>query len=93
MAVIQVAIQHRKNRQDVKRSSLWTKIIREVTVAAATAGRPAMIRGCGSRSTRRAGQRAEGPAHQRHPARRGRLEGASYEEIRYEGYGIAARRS
>ena len=31
-------IQHRKNRQDVKRSSLWTKIIREVTVAARDGG-------------------------------------------------------
>ena len=27
-------IQHRKNRQDAKRGSLWTKIIREVTIAA-----------------------------------------------------------
>ena len=31
-------IQHRKNRQDVKRGSLWTKFIREVTVAARDAG-------------------------------------------------------
>jgi len=31
-------IQHRKNRQDIKRSSLWTKIIREVTVAARDGG-------------------------------------------------------
>ena len=31
-------IQHRKNRQDIKRASLWTKIIREVTVAARDAG-------------------------------------------------------
>jgi len=31
-------IQHRKNRQDAKRGSLWTKIIREVTVAARDGG-------------------------------------------------------
>jgi transcriptional/translational regulatory protein YebC/TACO1 len=55
-------IQHRKNRQDVKRGSLWTKIIREVTVAARDAGPdPAMNHDCGSR---RQGDsaRAEGQA-------------------------------
>ena len=31
-------IQHRKNRQDNKRGSLWTKIIREVSVAARDGG-------------------------------------------------------
>jgi transcriptional/translational regulatory protein YebC/TACO1 len=31
-------IQHRKNRQDNKRGSLWTKIIREVTVASRDGG-------------------------------------------------------
>ena len=31
-------IQHRKGRQDAKRGKLWTKIIREVTVAARAGG-------------------------------------------------------
>ena len=31
-------IQHRKGRQDAKRSKVWTKIIREITVAAREAG-------------------------------------------------------
>ena len=35
-------IQHRKNRQDAKRGSLWTKIIREVTVAARDGADPGM---------------------------------------------------
>ena len=48
-------IQHRKNRQDAKRGSLWTKIIREVTVAARDGGSdPSMNRACAWRSTRRA---------------------------------------
>ena len=35
-------IQHRKNRQDAKRGSLWTKIIREVTVGARRRTDPSM---------------------------------------------------
>ena len=31
-------IQHRKNRQDAKRGQLWTKLIREITVAARDGG-------------------------------------------------------
>ena len=31
-------IQHRKNRQDEKRGKVWTKIIREVSVAARVGG-------------------------------------------------------
>ena len=31
-------IQHRKGRQDAKRGKLWTKIIREITVAARAGG-------------------------------------------------------
>ena len=36
-------IQHRKNRQDAKRGSLWTKIIREVTVAARDGGAATLL--------------------------------------------------
>ena len=67
-------IQHRKGRQDAKRSNLWTKLVREIIVAARVGGggdpdmnsrlRLAILKGTGQ------------------------LEGVSYEEVRYEGYGI-----
>ena len=31
-------IQHRKGRQDAKRSNLWTKLVREIIVAARMGG-------------------------------------------------------
>ena len=31
-------IQHRKGRQDAKRSNMWTKIVREIIIAARTGG-------------------------------------------------------
>lgn len=83
-------IQHRKNRQDAKRGSLWTKIIREVTVAARDGGPdPAMnprlrlalekarLANVSKDKLTNAIQRGAG-----------KLEGVTYEEIRYEGYGI-----
>jgi YebC/PmpR family DNA-binding regulatory protein len=83
-------IQHRKNRQDAKRGSLWTKIIREVTVAARDGGAdPDMnprLRLALDKA--RLGNVPKDKLHQRDPARRGKLEGVNYEEIRYEGYGI-----
>lgn len=83
-------IQHRKNRQDAKRGSLWTKIIREVTVAARDGGAdPAMnprlrlalekarLANVSKDKLTNAIQRGAG-----------KLEGVTYEEIRYEGYGV-----
>ncbi len=83
-------IQHRKGRQDEKRGKIWTRIIREITVAARAGG--------GDLSTnprlRLAVERAKAANM---PADRvkynidkatGNQEGVSYEEIRYEGYGI-----
>ncbi|MFA7475749.1 MAG: YebC/PmpR family DNA-binding transcriptional regulator [Castellaniella sp.] len=83
-------IQHRKGRQDAKRGKLWTKIIREITVAARAGGpdpdaNPA-LRLAWDKATSanmpkdnilRAIQRGAGTE-----------DGANYEEIRYEGYGI-----
>src|SRR5512145_1905846 len=83
-------IQHRKNRQDIKRSSLWTKIIREVTVAARDGGPdPAMnprLRLALDKS--RLGNVPKDRLT--NPCLRGawRLDGALFEEIRYESYGI-----
>ncbi|MDO8250863.1 MAG: YebC/PmpR family DNA-binding transcriptional regulator [Rhodoferax sp.] len=83
-------IQHRKGRQDEKRGKIWTRIIREITVAARAGG--------GDLATnprlRLAVERAKAANM---PADRvkynidkatGNQEGVHYEEIRYEGYGI-----
>ena len=84
-------IQHRKGRQDEKRGKIWTRAIREITVAArAGGGDPAM-----NPRLRLAIEKAKAANM---PADRikynvdkasGNLEGQSLEEIRYEGYGIA----
>lgn len=83
-------IQHRKNRQDVKRGSLWTKIIREVTVAARDGGAdPAMnprLRLALEKA--RLGNVPKDKLTSAIQRGAGKLEGVSYEEIRYEGYGI-----
>ncbi len=83
-------IQHRKGRQDEKRGKVWTRIIREITVAARQGGGDAGV----NPRLRLAIDRAKAANM---PADRikynidkasGTLEGISYEEIRYEGYGI-----
>jgi len=83
-------IQHRKNRQDAKRSSLWTRIIREVTVAARDGGPdPSMnprLRLALDKA--RLGNVPKDRLTNAIQRGAGKLEGASYEEIRYEGYGI-----
>ena len=83
-------IQHRKGRQDEKRGKIWTKLIKEITVAAKLGG--------GDISTNPRLRLAIDKAKdanmpndnvQRAVARgTGSLEGVNYEEIRYEGYGI-----
>ena len=83
-------IQHRKGRQDEKRGKVWTRIIREITVAARTGGGdPAM-----NPRLRLAIDKAKAANM---PADRikynvdkasGNLEGVNYDEVRYEGYGI-----
>jgi YebC/PmpR family DNA-binding regulatory protein len=82
-------IQHRKGRQDAKRGKVFTKLIKEVTVAARLGGGDA-----GSNPRLRLAlekARAEnlpGDNIQRAILRgTGSLEGVAYEEIRYEGYG------
>jgi YebC/PmpR family DNA-binding regulatory protein len=83
-------IQHRKNRQDAKRGSLWTKIIREVTVAARDGGPdPSMnprLRLALEKA--RLGNVSKDKLSSAIARGAGKIEGASYEEIRYEGYGI-----
>jgi YebC/PmpR family DNA-binding regulatory protein len=83
-------IQHRKGRQDEKRGKVWTRIIREITVAARQGGADTSM----NPRLRLAIEKAKAANM---PADRikynvdkasGNLEGTSYEEIRYEGYGI-----
>ncbi len=83
-------IKHRKDRQDKKRSKIWTKIIREITVAARAGQsanpaenprlRLAWDKALGANMTKDTMERA---------AKRGlgAGEGENYEELTYEGYG------
>ncbi len=83
-------IQHRKGRQDEKRGKIWTKIIKEITVAAKLGGgdleanprlrmviEKAKDANMPSDNIKRAVDRGAGT-----------MEGVDYLEIRYEGYGI-----
>ena len=83
-------IQHRKGRQDEKRGKVWTRIIREIVVAARQGGGdPAMNPRL--RLAIDKGKAANMPADtikKNVDKATGALEGVSYEEIRYEGYGI-----
>ncbi|TXC65614.1 YebC/PmpR family DNA-binding transcriptional regulator [Piscinibacter aquaticus] len=83
-------IQHRKGRQDEKRGKVWTRIIREIMVAARQGGGdPAM-----NPRLRTAIDKAKAANMPADTIKKnvdkatGNLEGVSYEEIRYEGYGI-----
>ena len=83
-------IQHRKGRQDEKRGKVWTRVIREIMVAARLGG--------GDLDTnprlRMAVEKAKAANMPADTIKRnidkatGNLEGVQYEEIRYEGYGI-----
>ncbi|HET6545955.1 MAG TPA: YebC/PmpR family DNA-binding transcriptional regulator [Rhodanobacteraceae bacterium] len=81
-------IQHRKNAQDARRGKIFTKLIREISVAARTGGgdaatnprlRLAMDKALTANMTRDAIERAIKKAT-------GELEGVHYEDVRYEGY-------
>ena len=82
-------VQHRKNRQDAKRGKIFTRLIKEITVAARLGGgdpdsnprlRLAVDKAYANNMPKDNVERA---------IKRGTggLEGVNYEEIRYEGYG------
>ncbi len=83
-------IQHRKGRQDEKRGKVWTRVIREIMVAARTGGGDLGI----NPRLRLAVEKAKAVNLPAETVKRnidkatGNLEGVNYEEIRYEGYGI-----
>lgn len=83
-------IQHRKNAQDAKRGKLFTKLIREINVAAKMGGsdlnsnprlRLAVDKALGGNMTKDTIERAIKKGA-------GELDDVAYEENRYEGYGI-----
>ena len=82
------SIEGRKNANDAKRGKIFTKIIREISVAARGGGgdpnnnprlRTAMDKGLSANMTKDVIERAIKKAT-------GELEGVEYEEVRYEGY-------
>ncbi|MDD3380552.1 MAG: YebC/PmpR family DNA-binding transcriptional regulator [Rugosibacter sp.] len=83
-------IQHRKGRQDAKRGKVFTKLIKEITVAAKMGGGDITS----NPRLRMAIEKAKGQSLPKdnidNAIKRGtgQLDGVSYEEIRYEGYGI-----
>lgn len=84
-------IQHRKGRQDEKRGKAWTRVIREIMVAARQGGGDPAA----NPRLRLAVEKAKAVNLPADTVKRnidkatGNLEGVDYEEIRYEGYGIA----
>ena len=83
-------IQHRKGRQDEKRGKAWTRVIREIMVAARQGGGDPSA----NPRLRLAIDKAKAVNLPADTVKRnidkatGNLEGVAYEEIRYEGYGI-----
>jgi YebC/PmpR family DNA-binding regulatory protein len=84
-------IQHRKNAQDAKRGKVFTRLIREITVASRMGGsdigvnprlRLAVDKALAANMPKDTVERAVKRGA-------GELEGVSYEEVRYEGYGPA----
>jgi YebC/PmpR family DNA-binding regulatory protein len=82
-------IQHRKGAQDKKRGKLFTKLIREITVAARMGGGDIVA----NPRLRLAVDKAKAQSMPKDNIERaikrgsGELDGADYNEIRYEGYG------
>lgn len=84
-------IQHRKKAQDARRGKLFTRLIKEIVVAARAGGSDLDA----NPSLRSAVDKAKSNSVPKDPIERaikrgaGELDGSDYEEIRYEGYGPA----
>jgi YebC/PmpR family DNA-binding regulatory protein len=83
-------IQHRKGRQDEKRGKVWTRLTREIIVAARQGGGDIAM----NPRLRLAIDKAKAANMPADNIKRnvdkatGNLDGVTYEEVRYEGYGI-----
>ena len=83
-------IQHRKGRQDAKRGKIFTRLIKEITVAARMGGGDANSNARLRLAVDKATDQNMPKDNIERAIKRGTggLEGMNYEEIRYEGYGI-----
>lgn len=83
-------IQHRKGRQDAKRGKIFTRLIKEITVAARMGGGDASANPRLRVAIDKAKAESMPKDNIENAVKRGAglLDGVNYEEIRYEGYGI-----
>jgi YebC/PmpR family DNA-binding regulatory protein len=83
-------IQHRKGRQDAKRGKIFTRLIKEITVAAKLGGGDPAINPRLRMAIEKAKAESMPKDNIENAVKRGsgQLEGVNYEEIRYEGYGL-----
>jgi YebC/PmpR family DNA-binding regulatory protein len=83
-------IQHRKGRQDAKRGKIFTRLIKEITVAAKLGGGDPAINPRLRMAIDKAKAESMPKDNIENAVKRGsgQLEGVNYEELRYEGYGI-----
>jgi YebC/PmpR family DNA-binding regulatory protein len=84
-------IQHRKGRQDAKRGKIFTRLIKEITVAARMGGGDPSMNPRLRLAVDKATENNMPKDNIERAIKRGTgaLDGVSYEEIRYEGYGPA----
>jgi YebC/PmpR family DNA-binding regulatory protein len=84
-------IQHRKGRQDAKRGKIFTRLIKEITVAARMGGGDPDMNPRLRLAIDKANENNMPKDNVERAVKRGTggLEGVNYEEIRYEGYGLA----
>ena len=83
-------IQHRKGRQDAKRGKIFTKLVKEITVAARLSGGDVNFNPRLRTAVSTAKEESMPAENITRAIKRGtgELEGVNYEEIRYEGYGV-----
>ena len=83
-------IQHRKGRQDAKRGKIFTKLIKEITVAARLGGGDTAMNPRLRAAVAEAKEENMPSDNITRAIKKGtgELDGVNYEEIRYEGYGI-----
>ena len=83
-------IQHRKGRQDAKRGKIFTKLVKEITVAARLSGGDVNFNPRLRTAVTTAKEESMPAENITRAIKRGtgELEGVNYEEIRYEGYGV-----
>jgi YebC/PmpR family DNA-binding regulatory protein len=84
-------IQHRKGRQDAKRGKIFTRLIKEITVASRIGGADPNMNPRLRLAVDKAYENNMPKDNVERAIKRGTggLDGANYEEIRYEGYGAS----